>query len=133
MRKYAHDLQDENLAKLSAGDLIAQEAKYHAKCLTNLYNRASAKVSQDQDVAMLGIAESFLKASHVTRTHHAHQVTACALCILLKKAYGGYVANNSEESTDTFSTWCERQKAESPQFMYWHTSLKLKLLSFTFV
>ncbi|CAG2257301.1 unnamed protein product [Mytilus edulis] len=29
------------LAKLSAGDLIAQEAKYHSKCLVSLYNRAS--------------------------------------------------------------------------------------------
>ena len=39
VRKCAHDLQDENLlAKLSAGDLFVQEAKYHAKCLTNMYN-----------------------------------------------------------------------------------------------
>ena len=51
-RKCAHDLQDENLlAKLSAGDFIAQEAKYHAKCLTNLYYSACAKVSQDQDAS----------------------------------------------------------------------------------
>ena len=51
VRKCAHDLQDENLVKLSAGDLIAQEAKCHAKCLTNLYNSARAKVSQDQDAS----------------------------------------------------------------------------------
>ena len=52
MRKCARDLQDENLlAKLSAGDLIAQEAKYHAKCLSNLYNRARAQISQDQDAS----------------------------------------------------------------------------------
>lgn len=51
VRKCAHDLQDENLAKLSAGHLVAQEAKYHAECLTNLYNKARAKVSQDQDVS----------------------------------------------------------------------------------
>ena len=30
-------------------------------------------------VASAGIAESFLKASHVTRTRHAHQVTASSL------------------------------------------------------
>ena len=27
-------------AKLSAGDLVAQEAKYHVQCLANLYNKA---------------------------------------------------------------------------------------------
>ena len=91
------------------------------------------EVLLEADVATPGIAESFLKASHVTQTRHAHQATACALYILLKKAYDRYVANNSEESTDTFSTWCERQKAESPQFMYWHMSPELELLLFTFV
>ena len=35
-------LKDGNLiAKLSAGDMVAIEAKYHAKCLVALYNRAS--------------------------------------------------------------------------------------------
>ena len=41
MRECAFLLKDNNLiAKLSAGDLIAIEAKYHAKCLVGLYNRA---------------------------------------------------------------------------------------------
>ena len=42
---------------------------------------------QQAEIATPGIAESFLKASHVTRTRHAHQVTVCALHILLRKAY----------------------------------------------
>lgn len=43
VRKCAHDLQDESLlAKLSAGDMIALDAKYHLQCLVSLYNRASA-------------------------------------------------------------------------------------------
>ena len=42
-------------------------------------------------VASSGVAESFLKASHVTRTRHAHQVTASALHLLMKRAYRGYV------------------------------------------
>ena len=33
-------------------------------------------------VAKVGMADSFLKASHITRTRHAHQVTAAALFIL---------------------------------------------------
>ena len=33
-------LEDKSLlAKLSAGDMVAQEAKYHPKCLAGLYNR----------------------------------------------------------------------------------------------
>ncbi len=41
VRQCALKLQDKPLlAKLSAGDLIAQEAKYHARCLASLYNIA---------------------------------------------------------------------------------------------
>ena len=42
VRDCAHQLQDKVLiAKLSAvGDLISQEAVYHAKCLVELYNKA---------------------------------------------------------------------------------------------
>lgn len=37
VKECAHKLQDKPLlAKLSAGDLIAQEAKYHPQCLTSL-------------------------------------------------------------------------------------------------
>ena len=36
-------------------------------------------------VASLGTADSFLKATHITRTRHAHQVTACSLYNLLNK------------------------------------------------
>ena len=41
VRECAHQLQDKTLiAKLSAGDMISQEAVYHAKCLVALYNKA---------------------------------------------------------------------------------------------
>ena len=47
VRKCAHDLQDDELlAKLSAGDLIALEAKYHAKCLAGLYNKCRSLNNQ---------------------------------------------------------------------------------------
>ena len=40
LRQIVNDLQDfEPLAKISGGDLIAIEAKYHMKCLTNLRNK----------------------------------------------------------------------------------------------
>ena len=38
-------------------------------------------------VASSGTADSFLKASHLTRTRHAHQVTALALGKLQEDAY----------------------------------------------
>lgn len=41
VRKSAVALKDSRLlANLSAGDMIAMEARYHAKCLVGLYNRA---------------------------------------------------------------------------------------------
>ena len=49
VRKCAVDLQDTVLlAKLSVGDLISQEAVYHSKCLTSLYNRAREPKSGEQ-------------------------------------------------------------------------------------
>ena len=40
LKSCAETLQDKRLpAKLSAGDVIAQDMKYHPACLTSLYNR----------------------------------------------------------------------------------------------
>ncbi|KAH3875882.1 hypothetical protein DPMN_039164 [Dreissena polymorpha] len=39
------------------------------------------------DIASAGTADSFLKPSHVSRSRHAHQVTACALYILMYRAH----------------------------------------------
>lgn len=52
VRKSAFDLQDEKLiAKLSSGDLIALEAKYHLTCLSQLYRRRESvlKETEGQD------------------------------------------------------------------------------------
>ncbi|VDI22412.1 Hypothetical predicted protein [Mytilus galloprovincialis] len=49
VRECAQKLQDTALlAKLSAGDLVAQEAKYHAKCLIYLYRKASRVANDDE-------------------------------------------------------------------------------------
>lgn len=62
----ARDLQNDKLmAKLSAGDMVAQEAKYHNSCLTTLSNEArstiskAAKVHEDENLTH-GIAELVL-------------------------------------------------------------------------
>lgn len=49
LRKCALFLQDEKLlAKLSAGDIIAQELKYHPACLTRLYRKAQPLLENDE-------------------------------------------------------------------------------------
>ena len=46
--KCATDLQDQQLvAKLSDGDLVAQDAKYHLGCLVSHHNRAAAEQAQN--------------------------------------------------------------------------------------
>ena len=44
----------------------------------------------EPDIASLGTADSFLKASHLTRTRHAYQVTASSLYIFMNRAYVKY-------------------------------------------
>ena len=57
VRQCAINLQDDNLlAKLSSGDVVAIEMKYHPQCLVNLYNKDRAqssysKKSRKADVA----------------------------------------------------------------------------------
>jgi len=47
-RRCALALQDTKLlAKLSAGDVISQELKYHTTCLINLYGKAKPKLDCD--------------------------------------------------------------------------------------
>ena len=48
VRKAAQCLQDQELlAKLSTGDLIAIEAKYHPPCILDLYHRAERRIIDD--------------------------------------------------------------------------------------
>ena len=82
-------------------------------------------------VASTGTAQSFLKASHVTRTRHAHQVTAGSLYILLKKSYACYMQSGDQQ--EAFEEWCTRCKQEAPQFYFWYTTLQLELLVLTFI
>ena len=41
----------------------------------------------DVGVTSTGVADSFIKVSHLTRTRRAHQITAASLYILQQKAY----------------------------------------------
>ncbi|XP_045131595.1 uncharacterized protein LOC123516404 [Portunus trituberculatus] len=85
-------------------------------------------------VASPGTADSFLKAAHVTRTRHVHQVTACCLHILMKKAYLQYAEMKPDpDDVKTFEQWCDERSTESVQFYFWCTTLRLELLLMTYV
>ena len=79
------------------------------------------------DVATSGVAHSFIKGSHLTRTRHAHQVTAAALCIPQRQAYSSYL-ESCEENCDSFDDWSEQMERQQPQYAYWVLVLKLQLL-----
>ncbi len=80
-------------------------------------------------VATQGVADSFLSASHVTRTRRAHQITAASLYILMKKAYDEFCIeeNKDDKSRISFDDWKKAMQTKSPQFLYWESVLKLEL------
>eukprot|EP00112_Aurelia_sp_Birch-Aquarium-sp1_P002123 Seg1231.2 transcript_id=Seg1231.2/GoldUCD/mRNA.D3Y31 product="hypothetical protein" protein_id=Seg1231.2/GoldUCD/D3Y31 len=79
-------------------------------------------------VSSPGKADANLKASHITRTRHAHQVTASALHILLQKSYEEYTKMMPhEESKLTYEEWCKMKSSESIMFKFWLLTLELQL------
>ena len=82
--------------------------------------------SRHHGVALSGVAESFLKASHVTRTRHAHQVTGAALYILLRQAYQKHKDANPDDRL-TFEEWRSHMASSQPQFAYWSLVLEFEL------
>jgi len=85
-------------------------------------------------IATRGVADSLLKATHVTRTRHAHQITDASLSILQHDAYERYketliVGENVLDFTD----WCVKMRAEQPQFKYWSFVLEMELIIFQII
>ena len=83
------------------------------------------------DITTSGRADAILKASHITRSCYAHQVSACTLHILQQRAYKASIVDNSEP--DDFTTWVQKQCEAHPQFLFWSTALELELLVLEFV
>ena len=82
VRKAAQSLQDQELlAKLSAGDLISMEAKYHNHCILALYNKAERQ-SSDNDCD--------------TYTHKVQTCKGIALAELIS-----YIEETREESEES--------------------------------
>ncbi|XP_078492496.1 uncharacterized protein LOC144748319 [Ciona intestinalis] len=84
-------------------------------------------------IASSGKADSFIHAAHVSRTRHAHQVTACALKVLMVKAYECSNASSLTSETLNFQSWCAKRELESPQFQFWSIALKFELIVLLFV
>ena len=87
------------------------------------------EVLTNATVASPGVANSFLTASHITRTRRAHQVTAASLYLLMKKAYEEHrKTEETDEPARAFDEWKEEKMKKCPQFLYWATVLDFELV-----
>ena len=76
-------------------------------------------------IASSGTADSYLKATHLTRTRHAHKVTLVTLHKLRKEAFMLTVGSNDEESV---KAWRNNMQKNSPTFMYWDLIMRYETL-----
>ncbi|KAK3925234.1 hypothetical protein KUF71_002620, partial [Frankliniella fusca] len=77
----------------------------------------------DAGVTTQGRADATIKASHLTRSRYAHQVTAAALYRLQVAAYEEY----SSDDPLTFEDWRHEMRKSSVQFRFWDIALQLEL------
>ena len=89
------------------------------------------------DIASSGTANSFIHAKHVTKTRHAHQVTAASLYTLLQQAYNEECISDDKDVMPPislyFEEWCIQQAKASVHFDYWHKTLSLQLLVLRYI
>lgn len=90
-------------------------------------------VIADSGVASAGTADSFLKVSHLTRTRHAHQVTALALANLQQEAFSLSNPECQDLDEEAFRTWKTAMVQKSPTFQFWELILQLERLILIFV
>ena len=85
------------------------------------------------EISTTGTADSFLKATHIMKTRHAHQVTVVALHQLQQQAFEQLSSNESDESFETFDAWKNRLTKESPTYYFWDLIKELEMLILIFV
>ena len=67
------------------------------------------------EITSAGTADSFLRASHVSRTRRAHQVTAAALSTLQTRAYDHYLElSYKRDEKLEFDDWCQQKAKTCP-------------------
>ena len=81
-------------------------------------------------VASSGTADSFLKASHLSRTRRGHQISALALAKLQEDAFLSTEGLHNEE---TKQAWKMRMIEKSPTFQFWDTVLRMELVGLIIV
>ena len=93
------------------------------------------QVLEQAGIATAGTADSFLRATHITRTRRAHQVTAAALYILQRRAFDRHCQTLTETGQDlpSFDNWCHNAAKSIPQFQYWATVMALEICILVYV
>ena len=61
------------MKKLNGGDLIAQEAKYHKKCLLNLYNQCCQSQARDSNNAIEDSCHGIALAELIVYIQESHE------------------------------------------------------------
>lgn len=77
-----------------------------------------------------GTADSFLSASHITRTRHIHQVTALSLAKLQQNAFVRRNETSDAHDEKDFKTWREEIIAVSPTYRFWDLILRTELINY---
>ena len=108
VQQCATDLQDDRLLmKLSEGDLIATEAKYHAQCLESLYNRQRDKKGTSEGECDTNNAHStaFAELIAFMQCSHAEEgISPVFKLSVLKKMYSDRVSELGGQSSEVHST-----------------------------
>ena len=68
------------------------------------------------DISSPGTPDSFLKATHVSRTRRAHQITAAALNVLQHLAYDNYCQTKTDQVPLPFEVGAPREQQTSHNF-----------------
>ena len=78
--------------------------------------------------------DSFLKASHVGRTRHAHQISVSALHILQEKVYQQYIDSiQDNEQPLSQDEWRAKRRNESPYFKFLDNTIQYETLLLLFI
>ena len=85
-------------------------------------------------VATAGKSESFLKASHLTRTRRVHQVTLLALANLQREAWKAVSVSHLESNEEvSFQTWRQNMVSKRPTFQYWDLIMEFEIAVLIFI
>ena len=109
------------------------EVHFMPKRLSSIITRPfkQQKYHRYSTIVTAGKANAMLTASsNIMLCRYLHQVTACTLYLMRKRAYNQFKATSEEDITESeLVAKCEK----SPIFKYWNLTLKLELTLLEFV